>query len=161
MLFTISRYQELDLTAPVRFTEFTFLVPNPKPRDSFYQFFNPFEVIVWYYLLALFTIFVITFMVGICFTKNLQKKQKTFTSFHVDVYFIDYFIYTAGIFLTPMTGKKLINHVRLGTIYGLFGLITMVLGAFFIMNIYKNELLSHLTVIEFEKPLRTVDGKIL
>ena len=58
-----------------------------------------------------------------------------------------------------MTDKKLINNVRLGSLYGLFGLTTMVLGAFLVIKIYNNELLSHLTVIEFEKPLRTVDGK--
>ena len=126
--------------------------------DTFYQFINPFGFLVWQGLLGLFFIYVLLFIIGASFQKCTREPDNWILVSTKDKCFIDYFLYPIGIFLTPMTDKKWINDVRLGSIYGLLGLMTMILGALFITCIYKNELLSHLTVVGYEKPIRNVEG---
>ena len=152
------RYDIADTTVPVRFSTLNYLVPTPKPVQTFYQFINPFGIIVWQCLFGLFFVYVILFIIGALFRKWKKDPKEWMLESAKDKSFIDYFIYPIGIFLTPMTDKKWINEVRLGSLYGLLGLMTMVFGAFLMTSIYKNELLSHLMVTGYEKPLRNVDG---
>ena len=148
----------MDFTVAVRFSTLTYLVPTPKPIDTFYQFTNPFGFFVWQSLFGLFLIYVLIFIIGALFRKCNQEPDVWMLEHVKDKYFIDYFIYPIGIFFTTMTDKKWINDVRLGSLFGFLGLMTMIFGAFLITSIYKNELLSHLTVTGYEKPIRNVDG---
>ena len=157
-IYNFYRYAKVDFTVAVRFSTLIYLVPTPKPIDTFYQFTNPFGGFVWQLVFGLSSIYVLIFIIGAMFRKYKQEPDRLMLESAKDKYFIDYFIYPIGIFFTPMTDKKWINDVRLGSLFGFVGLMAMVFGAFLITTIYKNELLSHLTVIGYEKPIRNVDG---
>ena len=149
------RYAVVDFTALTSLTQLTYIVPSPKPIDSFYQFVNPFTIEVWY--VTFITLLICCFLVFV-----VTKYYKQFTNFENTLLeqksFVDFITHPIGMFLAPMLDKTWLNKLWRQTSSGSVTIGTIALGGFFVINFYKSLLLSHLTAVAYEKPIETIEG---
>ena len=140
------RFQIIDSPGVIDFMEVAYMIEVPKPADVLYQLLQPFTMNVWLIWVSLIATFCILCYSVIKLLELPIAKSK-----------IDIFLHVYGITIQPLTSTTpWIKALQSNTISGGLVMGSLITGGFIIMTVwYKNVLLSHLTAIEYEKPIET------
>ena len=125
--------------------------------DSFNQFIKPFEDLVWCSVGILVIIFsiLISFGAKMSKVKNLTDLQPYWM---IEKTWFDYLLYPFGTILSPLANLIWLKQIRSGSLNGYFSMFSLVVCGFLVVTFYKNALLSHLSVVGYEKPIETIEG---
>ena len=148
---TYKRSQLVDFPSFVDYTELVHGVQVPQPVDVFYQFLQPFELVVWItWIVALGLFCTLTYFV----TRMAKLQGSDYTLNQVRR--IDFALYSFGSSIQPLISHKWIEIIRSKTSSGFLVVLWLAVAGFLVVNLYKTVLLSYLTAKSYEKPIDTI-----